>query len=620
MAHRFGRTATLLLAFGLAAEAHAEPPGFDAEVRPVLERHCLACHGAKTAKAGIDLSRFTDETADRDLDLWARVRDAIAERTMPPKGKPAPTEAERQTAAQSIERMLDSLDDVRDPGRRVIQRLTRDQYNHTVRDLLGVDTQPAATFPADGGGGGGFENNASTLFIPPILLEKYLASAAKLLDQADPARYLTARPEEDVSKDEAARRCVEGFASRAYRRPVREEEVERLLRLFQRADDQGRPFEEAVKLALQAVLVSPHFLFLVEADQDGQEPYRVGEYELASRLSYFLWSSMPDPPLLELAREGTLHEPEVLERQVRRMIADPKSRQFAKDFATQWLGLKALANFAEPNRSRIREYTPELRDAMVEEAITTFHALLRDDAPVLDLVGADFVYVNEVLARHYGIDDVTGAEFRKVTVQDPNRGGVLGMAAVLTLTSYAERTSPVLRGKWVLAELLGTPPPPPPPNVKVLPLEDKVEKGVTFRHRLEQHRREEACAACHARLDPPGFGLEGFDPIGRVRTQVGGAPVDDSGEFATGETFRGAAELKRILKEQKKDVFVRNLTRRMLSYALARGLEPYDAPTVKEIMAKLASEGYRSHVLITEIVRSFPFQYRRNQPIARGKS
>jgi hypothetical protein len=392
------------------------------------------------------------------------------------------------------------------------------------------------------------------------------------------------------------------------------------LRLFQSADNPGRPFDEAVRVALQAVLVSPNFLFLVEREQDGNEPYRIGDYELASRLSYFLWSSMPDETLRALAADGTLHEPAILEQQVRRMISDGKSRAFAKDFATQWLQLKALANFSQPDRSRFREYTPELRDAMVEEAITSFHTLLRNDVSMLDLIEAEYVYVNEVLAKHYAIDGVTGPEFRKVVISDPNRGGVLGMAAVLTLTSYPQRTSPVLRGKWIVAELLGTPPAPPPPNVKTLPLDDKPDKGLTFRQRLERHRDQAACASCHAKLDPPGFALEGFDPIGRVRSQIGGISVDDSGELATGERFRGAAELKRILKGQKKDVFVRNLTRRMLSYALARGLEPYDSPTVKEIAARLEASGYRSQTLIMEIVRSFPFQYRRNDPVAREKS
>lgn len=621
MLGRFGTI--LLLLLPPSGTALGGPAGFDAEARTVLTKHCLTCHGTKAAKGGIDLTRLAEGgPVGRDAELWAQVAEAIGERTMPPEGKPAPSEAERQRAVVGIEQMLESLEGPRDPGRRILQRLTREQYNNTIRDLLGVDSRPADGFPTDGAGGGGFDNNGSTLFIPPILLEKYLAAADDVLARADPARYLVARPVEgtDASKDAAARQCLEHFAARAYRQPVAAEDVEGLMRLFRRADAQGRPFDEAIRRALRAVLVSPHFLFLVERDQESTEPYRVGEYELASRLSYFLWSSMPDETLLNLAKDGTLHEPEILDAQVRRMIADPRSRDFARDFAGQWLGVKALTNPAGPDRSRFPEYTPELRDAMVEEAMTSFHAMILDDAPVLDLLAADHVYVNEVLAKHYGLTGVSGPEFRKVAIDDPSRGGVLGMAAILTMTSYAQRTSPVLRGKWILTELLGTPPPPPPPNVKVLPLDDKPVDGLSFRARLEKHREQVACASCHAKLDPPGFGLEGFDPLGRLRTEVGGQPVDDSGELASGETFRGAAELKRILKERKKDLFVRNLTKRLLSYALARGLEPFDAATVKGIMTTLEARGYRSQTLVAEIVRSFPFQYRRNEPILAGEN
>ncbi len=614
------QTGLLLVLLCLARTRGAEPSRFESEARPVLERHCMDCHSAKLAKAGIDLSRFKDESSlSLDVDLWGRVADAISERTMPPKGKPEPTETERQLVVELIEKALDATEDVHDPGRRVLQRLTREQYNNTIRDLLGVNSKPADAFPADGGGGEGFDNNASTLFVPPILLEKYLGAATEVLEQAAPARYLVAKPTAGGSTEEAARRCLDHFASQAYRRPTTAEDLERLLRLFHKAESLGCTFEEAIRVAVRGALVSPHFLFIVEQDQLGSEPYPLSQYEIASRLSYFLWSSMPDQALFDLAHQGKLHDPDVLEAQVRRMIADPKSRSFAVEFAGQWLQLKKLAKFSEPDRSRFPEYTPELRDAMVEEAITSFHAFLRDDQSALDLIGADFVYVNEVLAKHYGMEGVVGPEFRKVALKDANRGGILGMAAVLTLTSYPQRTSPVLRGKWVLTEVLGTPPPPPPPNVKVLPLEDKLEKGLTFRQRLEQHRNQPACAACHAKLDPPGFGLEAFDPLGRIRTQIGGSPVDDSGELSSGEKFRGVAELKRILKVQKRDIFLRNLTRRMLSFALARGLEPFDSATVKEIVAKLESNGYRSHVLIAEIVKSFPFRYRRNEPIARGK-
>ncbi len=283
------------------------------------------------------------------------------------------------------------------------------------------------------------------------------------------------------------------------------------------------------------MLVSPSFLFLIEGEQSSQEPYRVSEFELASRLSYFVWSSMPDEELSRLAEGGKLHEPEVLEQQVKRMLADPKARALAENFAGQWLRVGTLVQSVEPDRSVFPGYTPELRAAMIEEPIAFFHAILRDDASLLDLIDCRYTYVNEPLAKHYGVESVLGSEFRRVELTDPNRGGVLGMAGVLTLTSYPRRTSPVLRGKWVLEELLGTPPPPPPPDVKVLPPDDRPKDGKTFRQRLEQHREKAACAACHAKLDPLGFGLENFDAVGRWRTEIAGEALDSGGELSTGE-------------------------------------------------------------------------------------
>jgi mono/diheme cytochrome c family protein len=622
---RMNRFVSLLTAPALAlvatvASARADESAFERDARPVLRRHCVGCHSTAKPKGGIDLARFKDKASLRkEPDLWQRVTDALSEHTMPPKEKRQPSDFERQKAIDAIEASLASLDDVRDPGRTLIQRLTRRQYNNTIRDLLGVDSDPADGFPSDGGGGEGFDNNASTLFVPPLLMEKYLAAAGTVLDQADPARWLTARPGPGLTEDAAARRTIEAFATRAFRRPVESLEVERFFGLFRLASGRGEPFEKAVKLALRAILVSPNFLFLVEADQNSATPYRVGEYELASRLSYFVWSTMPDAELFGLAAKGTLHDPKTLDRQVKRMLADPRARALAEDFAGQWLRAASLAHAAEPDRGRFPTFNPVLRTAMIEEVTVFFQQMLKNDAPVLDLVGAKYSYINETLARHYGVDDVKGAEFRRLDWKTPDRGGVLGMAAILTLTSYPQRTSPVLRGKWVLEDLLGTPPPPPPPNVAVLPPDDRPKDGMTFRQRLEKHRSKAECAACHANLDPLGFGLESFDAIGRLRTEIAGTPVDASGTLTTGENFRGPAELKQLLLQKKKDVFVRNLTRRMLSYALRRGLEYYDKSTVTQMMGALEAKGYRSTVLVTEIVKSYPFQYRRNEPVAGSK-
>ena len=600
----------VLLTLSTLDPAPARGDGFDQNVRPLLQKHCLRCHGAEKPKGEVNLLKFADEESLRgDPDLWLRVIDALIERTMPPRGDRAgPNVDDRQHAADSIKAILDAVEGSRDPGPSLIQRLTRRQYNNTIRDLLGVDTHPADAFPADGGGGGGFDNNASTLFVPPILMEKYLKASADALNKADPARYIVARPDPNLSKQAAARRCIDAFARRAFRRPVQFEEVDRLMRLFRRADARGDSFEAAVRLALRAVLVSPGFLYLLENDRtDAEVPYRVSDHELACRLSYFLWSSMPDDELSSLADASRLHEPEVLALQVRRMLADPKSRAMAEDFAGQWLRVGSLAELAEPDKRLFPEYAPELRDAMVEEAVSFFHSIIREDRPILELLDAYYTFLNERLARHYGIEGVTGPDFRRVELKDRRRGGVLGMAAILTLTSYPRRTSPVLRGKWVLEELLGTPPPPPPAMIKSLPTDDRVREGLTFRQRLEQHRKKAECASCHARLDPLGFGLENFDVLGRWRDEVQKKPVDASGKLTTGEEFTGAVALKTILWKRKRELFVRNLGDRMLSYALRRGVEFYDAPAIKQIMTELEAKDYRGATLVTAVVESLPF-------------
>ncbi len=610
-----GRTALASLLLVVVVSAPVRGDGFDLNVRPLVQKYCLRCHGERKPKGDVNLERFLDEESIRaDPELWVKVVDVLTERTMPPPGdKAAPNVDARQRAVDSIQAVLDAIEGTPDPGPALVQRLTRRQYNNTIRDLLGVDTRPADAFPADGGGGGGFDNNASTLFVPPILLEKYLAAAADVIAAADPERYLVARPGPELTRENAARLCVAAFARSAFRRPVGDDEVSRLMRLFHHADARGDDFPSAVGLALRAVLVSPNFLYLVERDAGSSEGFaRVSDHELACRLSYFLWSSMPDRELSELADAGRLHEPEVIERQVRRMLVDPKSRALAEDFAGQWLRIGNLAELADPDKRLFPEFTPELRDAMAEEAVAFCHAIVREDRSVLDLLDSDYTFLNERLAKHYGIEGVTGPEFRRVALKDRNRGGVLGMAAVLTLTSYPRRTSPVLRGKWVLEELLGTPPPPPPPMVKALPADDRGRDGMTFRQRLEQHRKDVNCASCHARLDPLGFGLENFDVLGRWRDQIKDEPVDASGTLNTGEAFVGPAALKAILAGEKRELFVRNLVERMLSYALRRGVEYYDIPTVKQVMAELEASDYRGTALVVAVARSFPFQNRRS--------
>jgi len=611
------------------------PSRFEASVRPLLVKHCLDCHNAVRKKGGIDLDQPVDDHAvGRDAVFWLRVAEVLEDRSMPPADRSQPSEEARQAAFHTLEALINEAQRPNDPGPGPIQRLTHRQYDYALFDLLGITEPLSKRFPADGAGGEGFQNNGSTLFVPPILLEQYLAAASQAVETADPSRYLVARPGGDSGLEprQAARAVLARFARKAFRRPIDDAELERLLTLYQKAADAGKPFEEAVKLPLKAILIAPSFLFIQEQrrfaefpqsndgqDHDhhtpaGSDPYPISDHELAARLSFFLWVSIPDDELNALADAGRLSDPEVFEAQVKRMIADPKARRFAEDFADQWLNIASLRQSVEPDRQRFPEYDNDLREAMIREPIVTFTEVILSDRSLFELIDSEHVYVNARLARHYGVEGVEGEEFRAVPRPDPSRGGLLTTAGVLTLTSYPRRTSPVLRGKWVLEELLGTPPPPPPSSVGVLPEDDRPREGLTFRQRLEQHRSKPDCAACHAKLDPLGFGLEIFDPIGRIRTDIGGEPVDAQGVLTSGETFNGPVELKAILLKTKREAFLRNLAKRALSYALRRGLEPYDTPAIQTIVEALEANDHHASTLLLEVTRSYPFRHRRDQP------
>lgn len=586
---------------------------FAKDVRPILETYCFKCHGPEKAKAGIKLHTANDLGGIyRDVGTWDKALHELRGEAMPPDDKPQPTAEERQRVIAWLDAALNDPDPdsfPKDPGRSFLHRLSRLEYNHTIRDLLGVDTRPADEFPPDGGGGGGFDNNSATLFVPPVLVEKYLAAATSLLGAAKLERVATVAPSETINKQEAAEKSLNAFVTRAFRRPAEPAEVTELMKLFAQADGRGESFEAAIKFALRAVLVSPHFLFRIEQSR-GAEAHRISGYELASRLSYFLWSTMPDDELFRVAGEGRLHEATVLEAQVRRMLQDPKARALAENFAGQWLRVHELETFAQPDPRKFPEYTPALREALHAEPIEFFHALLREDGSLLRLLDADYTYANQTLAKHYGLEGVEGSGFQRVAFKDQNRGGVITMGAVLTITSYPRRTSPVLRGKWVLEEILGSPPPPPPPLIKSLSDSDRVRNGKTFRQQLEQHRTDANCAGCHKRMDPLGFGLENFDAIGRWRTEIAGEAVDATGEMVTGETFNGPTELRALLLKRK-DAFARNVAEKMFAYALNRGLEDYDVPIVRHGVKTLAAADFRVGALILAIVQSHPFQYRR---------
>ena len=414
--------------------------------------------------------------------------------------------------------------------------------------------------------------------------------------------------------------CVEKIvatlARRAYRRPVSKNDVAPLMKFFAMAKHEGLSTEQGIQLAIQAMLVSPHFLFRIEHDADPAKVHPVTDLELASRLSYFMWSSLPDEELLSQAEARKLRSPGVIEAQVKRMLADDRAAALAENFAGQWLETRNLDSI-KPDPQKFPEWGPELRDAMKTETRMFFESILRENRPLSDFLNAKYTFLNERLAKHYGIDGVTGPDFRRVDLTTDQRGGILAQASVLTVSSYPTRTSPVIRGKYVLQNILGTPPPPPPPDVPALD-EEAVGNAGSLRQQLEKHRSNAICASCHSRMDVLGFGLENYDAIGKWRTKDGKFPIDSSGTFPNGKSFTSPAEMRGLLAANMPE-FARCLVEKMLTYALGRGLEQYDRRTVDDMNRKLAAADYRFQTLVNEIVVSLPFQNRRGEIAVKPK-
>ena len=427
-------------------------------------------------------------------------------------------------------------------------------------------------------------------------------------------RIFTCRPAAGEAADETAcaHEILSAVARRAYRRPVTDEDVARLLTFYDRGRAAGS-FDTGIEMALRRLLVSPEFLFRIERDPEGfaaGASYRVSDLELASRLSFFLWSSIPDDELLEAAARGELSDDRVFEAQVERMLADPRSDALIGNFAGQWLTLRNAAA-VQPDEDAFPDFGEGLRRAFRRETELLFGSILREDRSTLDLLAADYTFVNERLARHYGIPNVRGSHFRRVPLADVARGGLLGHGSILTVTSYANRTSPVNRGKWVLENILGTPPPPPPPDVPDLATAEGGQ-ALSMREAMEQHRANPVCASCHRLMDPVGLSLENFDAIGRWRdrSETRGA-IDATGELPDGTPFDGPAGLKAALLSHP-DRFVTTVTEKLMTYALGRGVEYYDAPAVRAIVRDAAGDGYRLSSLVKGVVRSAPFQMRRS--------
>ena len=593
---------------------------FKEVVTPFVDNYCTRCHGQDRQKGGINFGpalKKPGETASSKQ--WKQAVANVKSHDMPPEdAKKQPTDEERQKFLDGISKIkfLSS----KDPGSFVIRRLTKVEYGNTLHDLLGVDPKVADDLP-DEVFGEGYLNTLS-----PLQSEQYLAIANDVLDRVLPAngarptkmqkQLFGKTPGRGADERAAARKIAHSLARDTYRRPPSEGELDVLLRVFDLARENKLAYQDSLRLMLKAVLVSPQFLFITPAMEvaSGRSIVPLDNHQLASRLSYLLWATMPDDELSALADGGKLHEPAVLKAQVKRLLEDPRSRTLFDGFGAQWLGLGSLESKTfDP--AKFPQMTGAMRAAMYEEARLFFESIVRENRSVVSLVDSDHTFLNGTLAALYGLDkQVTGSRWRKVKLIDANRGGILGMPGILAVTSFPDRTSPVKRGVWVLEQVLGELVPPPPPNIPTLEKQDKqTVENLTLRQRTELHVKDPTCANCHKVLDPIGFGLENFDAIGRWRDRddAGGA-IDAAGELPGGKHFTSPKELKAIIAARKSDL-ARNVTEKLLAYALCRQLEGYDEIVVDQLMQTIAKDGFRMQTLITEIVTSYPFTHRRIQ-------
>lgn len=737
---------------------------FSTQIKPLLTKYCLDCHTGEEAEAGLSLEKYTTRASIlKQREAWEKIVQRIQIQSMPPKdADPLPTDKEREAILEWFDDALYGIDCSGDinPGRVTIRRLNRNEYNNTIRDLVGIDFQPANNFPSDDVGYG-FDNIGDVLSLPPLLMEKYLNAAEQITEKAifsntpdsypwkilsgkelekkgavtirksgagfhsrgtlaglinvkqagkyelrikagqtpagkEPAKMqvkldgkllktfdvkadrsvpetylmpraarlskgkhiltvsflndfydakgppkkrdrnlyvneisyrgplgilptdlpashkkiITCTPGTGRSVQYCTEKIIKQFATQAFRRPVTRQELRPIVDLVNTTVKSGRTFEEGIQVGIQAILVSPHFLFRIEGIQNSTQArsnsvLTVNQYELATRLSYFLWSSMPDETLFEMAAQGRLDNRRSLQVQVKRMLRDPKSSAFVKNFAGQWLNLRNLEELS-PDPKKFRNFNTQLKNDMRRETEEFFSYIMKEDRSVIEFINADYTFMNERLAKFYGNKQIKGESFQKVNLDKSKRAGLITQASILTLTSNPGRTSPVKRGKWIMENILGTPPPAPPPNVPELEESASAKPNATLREQLALHRKIPGCAACHDLMDPLGLGFENFNAVGSWREKEGRKKIDSSGLLPDGQTFKGPIELITILEKQKEG-FCRSLSEKMLTYAIGRGIEYYDKCAIDEITANFTAKGYRFSELVTEIVLSDPF-------------
>ncbi len=579
---------------------------YGTDVVRTLETYCFDCHDSGTAKGDLDLEQaLLDKPLVRNRLLWENVAERIRSGDMPPRKKPQPSNVERLRLRAWLRQEIDQFpyEKVRNPGYLQARRLTREEYNRTIRDLIGLDLRPADQFPVDFSGSSGFSNSSNTLFLATAHLDRYLTSAELVIDTArEDAIAWAALKGKDGFKE-----SLRKFVRLAYRRKATAAELDEVVRQFENARAGGESEDDALAAALKLVLVSPHFLLRVEEGGQPGKDEAVSPADLASRLSYFIWASAPDEELLVAAETGSLGQTAGRERQVARMLADTRSLALGEIFAGEWLGTHNVGPRIRKDPIDNPWCTESLMKAMREETARFVHSLIIENTPVVRLIDASYTFLNEELARFYRIPGVKGEEMRRVPLETSRRGGLLGHASVLAATSFPDRTSPVVRGTWILSTLLGTPPPPPPPNVPEIEVDERGRDGVrNLRQQLERHRQSARCAGCHSRIDPLGFALENYAEFGQWR---GG--VDNRGMLPNGARLRGPEGLKIALREWRLDDLGTQVIRKMLAYALGRQLEYYDEATVRRIAAALKPTGYPMGEMLKEITVSIPFTRRR---------
>jgi len=589
----------------------------------LIKTECLDCHSGSESEGELDLASVVNHRPlVENLTVWRNIAQRIQLGDMPPADEATLEDAEKQQFESWFQKSIEQFDykSISQPGYTPARRLTHSEYRHTIRDLVGVDLADTTKFPQDLSGSSGFKNSANTLFLQGSLFEKYSQSAeaimtavfaegAPRLMRLAKSKILAPGSMHDKTEDQA-KAILRAFCKRAFRRPATTAEIDALHQIFSDEFSSSQQLDSAIQKTLTAVLVMPQFLLKIESAMGSSSAEPISDFDLASRLSYFLWASMPDDELLQLAEQGSLSKPDVLQIQINRMLENRRSKTLGYVFGGQWLGFEDVGIRRRQDPIDNPWCTESLMTAMRAESALFLHSLIRNDRPLSELINARYTFLNGELARHYRIRGIEGEAMRKVNLKTELRGGILTQASVLSITAFPDRTSPVVRGHWVLDTILGTPPPEPPPNVSEISETVLERDDLSFREKVQQHSNNVNCRTCHQEMDPIGFSLEIFDNFGRHRTRQFGKKIDARGQLPDGTQFDGPQQLKNVIVSQRMPSLTRQVTEKMLTYALGRQLEYYDEETIRAIVKETTQNDYRFQTLIKSVIKSQPFLYR----------